>query len=146
MKEMLSVVVENDRVLAVVSEYAFTEAQRKARRFSVEDPLYQSLVNCLRADDPVVLCAVRMLESARKDARYTYFGWHPDLEEELVAWRRKKAREFNYPAYLILQQKVLLAIADKRPVTEEELLSIPGFGKGLFARYGQEILAITNKY
>ena len=144
--EWLSVLAKDGKIVSVSSEGVFSDEQLRARQFDKEDPLYRSLVDLLRDKDPHVLCAIRMLESARKDARYNYFGWHPDLEGELVAWRRGKAREANYPAYLILQQKVLLAIADTKPVTEEELLSIPGFGPGLFARYGQEILAMTNKY
>lgn len=67
---------------------------------------------------------------------------HPELVEALVAWRREKCRELNVPAYYVLHQKTLLCIADARPTTREELLEVPGFGPGLWERYGEEILEV----
>ena len=72
-----------------------------------------------------------------------YQGPHPDVAEDLVLWRRAKARELNVPAYFILHQKVLYAIADLKPSTREELTMVPGFGEKMFDRYGQDILEIT---
>ena len=86
------------------------------------------------------------MENARKESRYSYQCLHPDLEKELKEWRKQKAKAKNLPVYLILRQKVLLDIADNAPSTEEELLDIPGFGPGLYASYGQEILALTKPY
>lgn len=72
-----------------------------------------------------------------------YRGPHPDVAEDLVLWRRAKARELNVPAYFILHQKVLYAIADLKPATKEELVMVPGFGEIMFNKYGKDILEIT---
>ena len=73
-----------------------------------------------------------------------YHGPHPDLVEDLILWRRAKARELNVPAYFILHQKVLYAIADLQPLTREDLLLVPGIGERMCEKYGDELLAITN--
>ncbi len=73
----------------------------------------------------------------------TYTGsLHPELVQALVDWRREKYQKDNVPAYIILQQKTLLAIADLAPKTKEELLTVKGFGKSKCDRYGDEILEI----
>lgn len=72
-----------------------------------------------------------------------YHGPHPDVAEDLILWRRAKARELNVPPYFILHQKVLHAIADLKPSTREELTMVPGFGEKMFDKYGKDILEIT---
>lgn len=72
-----------------------------------------------------------------------YEGPNPELAQELILWRRDKARELGISAYLILTQKALYAIADAAPQTEGELLAIPGFGPILFEKFGMDILRIT---
>lgn len=141
MKELLSVIVADDMDLSVTTDYCFPSVVKKDLRFDRNDPLYQQLVKALKQCNPDCLHAIRMLESARKDARYEYKGLHPELEKALKDWRRAKSAELEVPAYIVLHQKVLLGIADAAPTTEEQLLAIPGFGPGLFAKYGEEILA-----
>ena len=76
----------------------------------------------------------------------TYTGsLHPELVQALVDWRREKYQKDNVPAYVILHQKTLLAIADLAPATREELLSVKGFGKSKCDKYGDEILEIVRK-
>ena len=67
---------------------------------------------------------------------------HPERVEALIAWRRQKCRELNVPAFYVLHQKTLLCIADACPTSREELLEIPGFGPGLWEKYGEEILKV----
>ena len=81
----------------------------------------------------------------KKDPDYDYQDLHPELARELVLWRRTKAQELNVPAYFILHQRVLHAIADAAPKTEAELLALPGFGPGLYARYGEEIINLIKE-
>ena len=76
----------------------------------------------------------------------TYTGsTHPELVQALIDWRREKYQKDNVPAYIILHQKTLLAIADLAPTTKEELLTVKGFGKSKWDRYGDEILEIVRK-
>lgn len=140
MKELLSVVVADDMDMSVTTDYCFPSVVQKDLRFDRNDPLYQRLVEALKQCSPDYLYAIRMLESARKDARYDYKGLHPELEKALKDWRRAKSAELDVPAFMVLHQKVLLGIADAAPTTEDQLLSVPGFGPGLFAKYGEEIL------
>lgn len=70
---------------------------------------------------------------------------HPELVQALVEWRRGKYTKDNVPAYIILQQKTLLEIADLAPTSREELLTIKGFGKSKCDKYGEEILDIIKK-
>lgn len=73
----------------------------------------------------------------------TYTGsLHPELIQALIDWRREKYQKDNVPAYIILHQKTLLAIADLAPTTKEELLTVKGFGKSKCDKYGDEILEI----
>lgn len=67
---------------------------------------------------------------------------HPELVEALVAWRRKKAEELDVPAFHILHQKALLGIADTKPDSRAQMLSVHGFGPGLWEKYGLEILKV----
>ena len=83
--------------------------------------------------------------SARK-IEFEYQDLHPELARTLTLWRRQKAGDQAVPPYIILQNKTLQAIADATPTTEEELLAMPGYGPGLFARTGEEILQIVNDY
>lgn len=76
----------------------------------------------------------------------TYTGsTHPELVQALIDWRREKYQKDNVPAYIILHQKTLLAIADLTPTTKEELLTVKGFGKSKCDRYGDEILEVVQK-
>ncbi len=76
----------------------------------------------------------------------TYTGSvHPELVQALVDWRREKYQKDNVPAYVILHQKTLLAIADIAPTTKEELLCVKGFGKSKCDKYGDEILEVIRK-
>lgn len=76
----------------------------------------------------------------------TYTGSvHPELVQALIDWRRDKYQKDNVPAYVILHQKTLMAIADIAPTTKEELLCVKGFGKSKCDKYGDEILEVIRK-
>lgn len=89
--------------------------------------------------EPSVLRQVR--EPDGESATYTG-SIHPELAQALVDWRREKYQKDNVPAFMILHQKTLLAIADLAPTTREELLTVKGFGKSKCDKYGDEILEI----
>lgn len=92
--------------------------------------------------EPVEPSALRQVREPDGESA-TYTGSiHPELAQALVEWRRKKYQKDNVPAFMILHQKTLLAIADLAPTTKEELLSVKGFGKSKCEKYGEEILEI----
>ena len=71
---------------------------------------------------------------------------HPELTEWLRNWRKETARELGLSAYIILTNKVLLAIANASPANEEELMTVKGFGHNQLRKYGKEILDIVLQY
>jgi len=64
------------------------------------------------------------------------------IREALAAWRRTRAIHDEVPAYVIMANKHLEAIATRRPSTHEELSDCPGIGPQRLLRFGDEILAI----
>jgi superfamily II DNA helicase RecQ len=66
----------------------------------------------------------------------------PQLEDALRAWRLAEARRRGVPAFRILTDKTLQAIAARRPATTAELLDIPGIGLKSVEAYGAQIFAI----
>ncbi|MFC5829999.1 ATP-dependent DNA helicase UvrD2 [Nonomuraea insulae] len=62
------------------------------------------------------------------------------LLESLKSWRTATAKETKVPAYVIFTDVTLQAIAERAPVTEQELRSIPGVTKVKCDRYGEAVL------
>ena len=63
----------------------------------------------------------------------------------LKAWRRDEARRQGLPAYVILHDATLTAMATRLPQTLGELASIPGIGEKRLARYGEGLLEAVGK-
>jgi len=66
-----------------------------------------------------------------------------DLRESLTRWRRERARDDAVPAYVVLNNRTLDAIASAEPRTLGELASVPGIGPSRLEQYGDEILGIV---
>lgn len=62
----------------------------------------------------------------------------------LKAWRLAEAKKLKLPAFRILSDKVLQAIADAQPRSEGELMEIPGIGLKIAAKYGEQIFRIVS--
>ena len=91
------------------------------------------------------------LEDRRKSAKKLVALNEPtsvneELRERLQQWRMDRFKKDNIPAYMIMHQSTLLAIASHVPHTPRELLAIKGFGEASFKKYGEEILAITAEF
>lgn len=73
-----------------------------------------------------------------------YSDLHPNeaLYSELSLWRRKKAAELRKPPYMIASNRLLKLISVFRPLTNEELMQLPGVGAAKAAEYGQEWIAM----
>jgi DNA topoisomerase-3 len=66
------------------------------------------------------------------------------LEEALRTWRLKEARRLGVPAFRVLTDRTLHAIAAARPTTASELLAIPGIGIATVEKYGHQLYRILN--
>ena len=64
------------------------------------------------------------------------------LMKELKAWRLKRAKADEVPAYVVFHDSTLQAIADLKPRDLDELASVSGIGPAKLERYGPEILAV----
>ena len=64
------------------------------------------------------------------------------LEEALRSWRLTEARRRGIPAFRVFTDRALRAMVDRRPVTAEELLAIPGIGMATVKQYGPHIYRI----
>ncbi len=67
----------------------------------------------------------------------------PELVETLREWRLEEARKKRWPAYTVLQNRALIAVAATRPANDEQLLAIPGVGPMTVKRYGGALLRIV---
>jgi len=70
---------------------------------------------------------------------------NPMGAERLRAWRSTVSSAEKMPAYLVLSDKDLLAIADARPRTLNELAGCRGIGPTKLDRWGDEILAALDR-
>jgi DNA helicase II / ATP-dependent DNA helicase PcrA len=73
-------------------------------------------------------------------------GWadpDPDLVRSLRAWRLETARTSGVPAYVVLHDVTLEALAALRPTTVEQLLAVPGLGPVKATRYGPSLLSLV---
>ncbi|QTR05180.1 ATP-dependent DNA helicase UvrD2 [Saccharothrix algeriensis] len=66
-----------------------------------------------------------------------------DLLHRLRAWRAGRARELRVPAYVVLTDATLVAIAEQRPEDVAGLVSIAGIGAAKLDRYGADVLALV---
>ncbi|RKG75907.1 DNA topoisomerase III [Corallococcus sp. CA049B] len=69
----------------------------------------------------------------------------PALVATLKEWRLTEARKRKVPAFRILTDRVLDAIASARPSSGAELMSIHGVGPTLAERYGPQILSLVSR-
>jgi superfamily II DNA helicase RecQ len=70
---------------------------------------------------------------------------NPAGAERLRGWRSGVSAAEKMPAYLVLSDKDLLAIADARPRTLAELAGCRGIGPMKLGRWGDEILAALDR-
>jgi len=61
----------------------------------------------------------------------------------LKKWRLAEARRRRTPAFRILTDRTLTALAAARPRNEEELLAVSGIGPTLTRKYGERLLKIV---
>lgn len=65
------------------------------------------------------------------------------LFQKLRVWRREVARQHNVPAYTVLHDSSLRAIAQQVPGSLEQLRGIPGIGAAKLERYGAALLQVV---
>ncbi len=66
----------------------------------------------------------------------------PELVGRLKAWRLETARSRGVPAYVVMHDSTLEAIAAIRPQDERALAAVPGIGPAKLDAYGDDLLAM----
>jgi ATP-dependent DNA helicase RecQ len=67
------------------------------------------------------------------------------VEKALKAWRLEEARRQGLPAFRVLTDQTLRAIATERPRTTNALLAIHGMGLRGVEKYGAAIFRVLSK-
>ncbi|MGB6724547.1 MAG: DEAD/DEAH box helicase [Terracidiphilus sp.] len=68
-----------------------------------------------------------------------------DLAARLKQWRATEAKRLKVPAYVVLHDRTLTALAAARPATPNQLLAIDGIGAAKVERFGEELLRLCAK-
>ena len=63
----------------------------------------------------------------------------------LKAWRAEVARQHNLPAFVILHDATLRAIAERAPAQLEDLDGVAGIGAKKLAAYGADVIRICTQ-
>jgi superfamily II DNA helicase RecQ len=64
------------------------------------------------------------------------------LKEKLKAWRLGVAKKMNQPAFCVFSDKVLHSIAEERPKTLADLITISGIGATKALKFGDDVCRI----
>lgn len=70
----------------------------------------------------------------------------PELYNILKDLRKKVAKKFDVPPYVIFQDFSLEAMATTYPITMEEMQNIAGVGVGKAKRYGEEFIKVIHQH
>ena len=68
-----------------------------------------------------------------------------ELFDRLRELRLELAREENLPPYIIFNDKTLIDMAAKVPVSKSEMLNVSGVGENKFSKYGEKFLSVVEK-
>ncbi len=75
-------------------------------------------------------------------ARVDLASGPPRLVSALKAWRLQEARRRRVPAFRILTNRALLALAQRQPRDPQALLQVQGIGPKVAGTYGQALLSL----
>jgi superfamily II DNA helicase RecQ len=92
---------------------------------------------------PVKARKTRSAEKPKIEPSRAFVSDSIDLISALKAWRLQKAHRSHIPAFRILTDRVVTAIAASKPTTNKELLAIAGFGPKLLEKYGSDIISMV---
>ncbi|MFZ1410212.1 MAG: ATP-dependent DNA helicase UvrD2 [Micropruina sp.] len=97
------------------------------------------------------LCRIcqRSISSGAELKLGRHLGCAPGYDEHtwamLTEWRRQEADQAKIPAFCIVTDATLMAIAERRPDSSADLIGIPGVGKVKCDQYGEAVLAILRQ-
>lgn len=72
-------------------------------------------------------------------------AYDESLFETLRAWRQEIAQANSVPAFVVFTDTTLMAIAEDKPGSLQELSKISGVGKSKLERYGQAVIELVDQ-
>ena len=84
------------------------------------------------------------IETGTEVQDYSKEKFNGDLNERLRNWRRNTSSKMSLPPYMVMHDKTLIDLAQKRPTTKVELETIHGMGPARIMKYGDELLDLIN--
>lgn len=119
------------------SAHAAAPSAKKANS-RTNEPRSRAIVTCR-------VCGVTVFDARQRKLRRCS-GCHAHLDEALYEalrqWRGRVAKEQELPAYCILTDATLQAIAEAPPLSAESLSEIPGIGPRKLSLYGADVLEV----
>jgi superfamily II DNA helicase RecQ len=70
----------------------------------------------------------------------------PALVEALRAWRRDRSKADGVPAYVVMHDRHLTTIAERRPTSLDGLARCPGIGPARLEAYGEELVEVLRAH
>ena len=122
-----------DYVLKEVENYGVLKLTPKGEEF-------------LRAPGEFQMAEMRDFTDDEEETVVTPTALDGTLAGMLRDLRRSVARRNNVPPYVVFQDASIEAMATYYPITQEELLNIPGVGEGKAKRYGKEFCDLIARY
>ena len=126
-----------DKELVSVSDYLF---QR-------DEISYLTLVVKYKPLSSVVLTSKKKAQDRTRGNE----EWRKLLDDDsmplfntLRQWRGEKSKKEGVPPYIILNNKQLAEVCQRRPQSKYELMKIEGIGKAKAEKYGEDILKVTS--
>jgi superfamily II DNA helicase RecQ len=97
----------------------------------------------------VVFYALKNKSEKQKEEKSTFEDLsHQEKEifDTLKQWRNDFASNLGWAAFRVCHNSHLIAIAEIKPKTVEELLKVKGFGEARAEKYGDHILAVLKAF
>lgn len=98
------------------------------------------------SSDELLLPAATAKSTRRKPPPAAIGNADPELLDALIRWRLQQARSEQRPAFMILSNRTLTAIAAQKPGDGQGLLTVKGVGPATAERYGAAILQIVQRF
>jgi superfamily II DNA helicase RecQ len=67
------------------------------------------------------------------------------LAAKLKEWRAAEAKRLGLPAYMVLNDRTVKALAHSRPANPKQLLDVAGMGPAKVERFGEAIIELCGK-
>lgn len=125
----------NQMALRVSPEISEFDASLRAQSAKVIDSLSGISENQL----------AEMHHQVRTNLAQDYAEYDKALFEDLRSWRTEQAKKQSLPAYMILDDKTLIALSAERPQSEANLLLVPGIGPKKLKLYATDLITIINQ-